>query len=1180
MRLQFERQQFQEDAAKAVVSLFAGVPKLADGFNELVYNSNDVDGFQLDETVVCNTDWQPFVSAEVIRERIRALQQQYHLPPFRESDFDFATTPGNTLNLTIEMETGVGKTYTYIKTIHELYEAYGWRKFVVVVPSIAIREGVKKSFEVTEEHFASEYKHPPLNFFIYNSQQLQDIYDFAQGNDIKVMIINVQAFNRKKSELLIFTSASDRFNGRAPIDVICQTRPIMIFDEPQSLGGKSAVESFSRFKPLFILRYSATHREIYNMIYRLDAIDAYNMHLVKKIAVKGVMLKGNLASSGYVYLEKVEPQESGNPLATVHFYKQKKDGTASNYKRKLEVQDDLFVLSNSLPVYHDGYVVKEIVWAGTQAEEAEASGDDAEAAALQAQSYIVFTNGLKLVAGEAAGNKDAEIMQRRLQIRETIATHFEREKQLFARGIKVLSLFFIDHVDKYRVYDDAVKGSSSGAAGAGAGSVAGSGPSGAGKEQAWHLGLYASIFEEEYQQQLEEVLSELKQPNLLEYNREYVHYLESIATERTHAGYFSRDGKRMVDSKSKTVSKKDTISEDVSAYDLIMKDKERLLDLNPERSPVRFIFSHSALREGWDNPNVFQICTLKDGGDSTVRKRQEVGRGMRLCVDQHGRRQDEKLLRNDVHDINLLTVIASQSYEDFARDLQKEIVDDLASRPHQVTEKLLTGCTLELCDKVSAAGIKLPSKCEPIFNALGIIENEHELNTDETSLVLDLPQAKALHKSLCNDLGYVDKKGFLTKHYYDDKDKGRIEAELLSHWVPALSSGYKPSDDSPQAQAVWDETKDLVQAEPWRACAGSVAELLSSVYSPDFIDRHIRLHDGRKELRVAPDIKKLKDPIFRNMWQGLSFRSTYHVDFDSAELIAKAVKKLDEELVVAPLQYEVTSGAMESMSSRAQLQAGTAFGKKKVKTLQAANQLSNHVTYDLVGNIVNDTALTRHDLIEILRRIQPDTFAKFQQNPEEFMKKAAKLINEAKAQAIVDHISYSLRPVEAKFHDSEVFVSNNIQDCSPQRVLEVTKGLYKHLVVDSEVERQFAQGLEEHQEVALYVKLPSSFYINTPVGKYTPDWAIAFYDHGKKLRHLCFVAETKGSMERAALNANELAKINCAKKHFEAVNAELLKQQLAQGTLSEDSIQRDFCIGFEVVDSVDNLFNVNFASKR
>lgn len=621
MKLQFRHQPFQADAAKAVCDVFAGQPfrtptyMIDSGLGQLsLSQTQDFTGFSNAPIVV---------SDDKILEHIRTLQRQGGIKPSDSLDGRF--------NLTIEMETGVGKTYTYIKTMYELNKRYGWSKFIIVVPSVAIREGVYKSFQMTEEHFAEDYG-KKIRYFIYNSSQLTEIDRFASDSAINVMIINSQAFNARGKDARRIYMKLDEFRSRRPIDIIAKTNPIMIIDEPQSVEGKATKERLKEFTPLATLRYSATHRadSVYNMIYRLDALEAYNKKLVKKIAVKGISVSGSTATEGYVYVQSINLSK-GNPTATIEFDIKNKTGFSPKTRVVTEGYS-LFDNSGELAEYKDGYTVLRI------------DGRD---------SSVEFTNGKKLFAGDVIGAV-SEDQLRRIQIRETILSHIERERQLFAKGVKVLSLFFIDEVAKYKQYD--ASGNAQG-------------------------GTYAEIFEEEYKAIVGSMQLALTDTT------EYLAYLDGIEVERTHAGYFSIDKKsgRMVD--SKLGDKKERTSDDADAYDLIMKDKERLLD---RREPVRFIFSHSALREGWDNPNVFQICTLKQSG-SDVRKRQEVGRGLRLAVNQGGERMDETLLsREEVHNINVLTVIANESYDSFAKRLQSEIAEAVADRPRKVEAKLFT----------------------------------------------------------------------------------------------------------------------------------------------------------------------------------------------------------------------------------------------------------------------------------------------------------------------------------------------------------------------------------------------------------------------------------------------------------------------------------------------------------
>ena len=678
MKLQFKHQKFQADAAKAVVDVFAGQPYLTptymmdrgleDGEQQAIATMDDFTGWRNERIV-------PELSDKLILEHLQKVQ--------RTNQIKLSERLEGRYNLTIEMETGVGKTYTYIKTMYELNKHYGWSKFIVVVPSIAIREGVYKSFQVTQEHFAEEYG-KKIRFFIYNSAQLTEIDRFASDSAINVMIINSQAFNAKGKDARRIYMKLDEFRSRRPIDIIAKTNPILIIDEPQSVEGKQTKERLKEFNPLLTLRYSATHKSdsIYNMVYRLDAMEAYNKRLVKKIAVKGITESGSTATDGFVYLESINLSKA-DPTATIQFDCK----GASGIRKKtatVGIGYNLYDNSGNLDEYKVGFVVKSI------------DGRD---------NSVEFLNGVKIFAGDVIG-KVSEDQLRRIQIRETILSHLERERQLFHKGIKVLSLFFIDEVAKYKQYDEVGHPFN---------------------------GIYADMFEEEYNDILSSMQREIG-------DEDYIRYLDAISAHDTHAGYFSVDKKgKMTD--SKLSDKKEGTSDDIDAYDLIMKNKELLLDRDPKKSPVRFIFSHSALREGWDNPNVFQICTLKQSS-SEVRKRQEVGRGLRLCVNQDGERMDANVLGNDVQSINVLTVIASESYDSFARGLQTELADAVAGRPVAVTADLFKG--------------------KVIVDARG---NEQ---------VVDGDTAQAIYFDLIVN-GYIDKKGVLTDKYYADKANGTIQ---------------------------------------------------------------------------------------------------------------------------------------------------------------------------------------------------------------------------------------------------------------------------------------------------------------------------------------------------------------------------------------------------------------------
>lgn len=1000
MKIQYRHQKFQADAAKAVVDVFAGQPYLTPTYMMDRGSGNYQIGVneERDFTGFSNQRIVPELSDQRILEQLNKIQRTNQLKPS-----DKLEGRANGYNLTIEMETGVGKTYTYIKTMFELNKHYGWSKFIVVVPSVAIREGVYKSFEMTQEHFAEEYG-KKIRFFIYNSAQLTEIDRFASDNSINVMIINSQAFNAKGKDARRIYMKLDEFRSRRPIDIIAKTNPILIIDEPQSVEGKQTRERLKEFHPLLTLRYSATHKSdsIYNMVFRLDAMEAYNRRLVKKIAVKGITESGSTATDSYLYLESINLSKS-DPTATLQFEIKMASGAPKKKSRIIKIGDNLYDYSGGLEEYRNGFVVKQI------------DGRD---------DSVEFINGIKIFAGDVIGAVDEDQL-RRIQIRETILSHIQRERQLFYKGIKVLSLFFIDEVANYREYDAAGQPVN---------------------------GKYAAMFEEEY----EDIIGSMQ---LAIGDDEYLRYLQAISASKTHAGYFSVDGKgKMINSK---VGRKETTSDDVSAYELIMKNKELLLDRDPVRSPVRFIFSHSALREGWDNPNVFQICTLKQSG-SDVRKRQEVGRGLRLCVNQSGERMDTNVLGNDVHNINILTVIASESYDSFAKGLQTEMAEAVSDRPCAVTVELFVG---------------------------KVIKDEHG-----NEQVIDQNTASAIHFDMIVN-GYIDRKGALTDKYYEDKANGEIK--------------------------VAEEVADS---------AASVLAIIDSIYD----ERSMQPENARSNnVELQLDEDKLAMPEFKALWSRINAKSVYIVDFDTEELIQKAITALNSKLRVSKIHFQVETGAMDAIKSKEELLSGASFVKEESASYGVTVAANSNVKYDLIGKLVDETGLTRKALVAILKGIQSTVFSQFKDNPEEFIVKAAALINDEKATAVIEHITYD---VLDDHYGTDVFTDPTIKGRLGFNAMKAKKHLYDHIVYDSTGERDFAAELDTNTNVAVYVKLPDGFYIATPVGRYNPDWAIAFYEGSVK--HIYFVAETKGSMRSMQLRLIEQSKIHCAREHFKAISGD------------------------------------------
>jgi type III restriction enzyme len=1001
MRLQFKVQQYQTDAVDSVVEVFEGQPR-NDGIS---YRIDPGKVTPVSTPALFETDETPdsgLRNAEIalagaqLLENVHKVQRSRNLPLSRKL-IDSKAAPGAP-NLDVEMETGTGKTYVYIKTIMELHKRYGWSKYIIVVPSIAIREGVKKSLDVTAEHFQQLYGTQPRSF-IYNSSQLHDLERFSSDAGVQVMIINIQAFNATGKDNRRIYDVLDDFQSRRPIDVIKANRPIVIIDEPQKIGAEKSLKALSEFNALMLLRYSATHKVEHNKVHRLDALDAYNQKLVKKIAVRGITVKGLAGSTAYLYLDAIEISRGAKPRARVEIEVQTKSGPIKRQVKRLDVGVNLHDVSNGIEAYK-GLFITEI---------------DAN------RDVIELSNGDVVIAGQLADRDVTEETKRRIQIREVIRAHLDKERALFSQSIKVLSLFFIDEVAKYRDYD---------------------------REDT--RGDYARLFEEEYTAIRDEVLGELALDVSAE---EYQQYLRRDEVDAVHEGYFSIDKKtkRLVD--GKVSGRGDDIgqSNDTDAYDLILKDKERLLSF---AEPVRFIFSHSALREGWDNPNVFVMGLLKKS-DNTVSRRQEIGRGLRLAVNQHGERMDNPVT---VHDINGLTVVTDESYTDFVAGLQKEISESLAARPRKASVKFFAGKT-----------IHLPSG----------------------DSVVDEKLATAIYFHLVQN-GYVNEDGLVTDKYKDCKAAGNL-------------------------------------AQPTSEVLRSVVDFVWPLVDLLYLDVPIPTDDRKpKKIPLNDNFAKKE---FQALWNRINHRAVYQVEFDSTELISKCTNELDKYLNVAAVQYVVQAGQQRDSMDADDLTSGAGFAVSSTETHTETISAGSKVRYDLLGEITGKTQLTRRTVAAILRGVAPGTFAKFRLNPEQFITEAARLINEQKATVIVEHLTYDA--LEDRFH-SAIFTENQTKQDLTHAGKKLTKHIYDYVVTDSETERAFVADLDISKEVAVYAKLPRGFFIPTPVGDYNPDWAIAFTEGN--VRHVYFVAETKGSLSTLQLKGVENAKIECARKFFRSVN--------------------------------------------
>lgn len=916
-------------------------------------------------------------------------------------------------SLDIEMETGTGKTYVYIKTMFELNKKYGWSKFIVVVPSIAIREGVKKFFEITSDHFMEHYG-KKARFFIYNSSNLNQLDNFSSSNGISVMIINTQAFasslkkDGRSKEARIIYSKRDEFGSRRPIDVIKANRPIIILDEPQKMGGDVTQKALKNFNPLFSLNYSATHAKQHNLIYVLDALDAFNKKLVKRIEVKGFEIKNLRGTDSYLYLEQIVLSSKKPPMAKIEL-EIKYNKSINRETRILGVGDDIYFVSRKMEQYK-GYIVSEID---------------------PLYGTVTFTNGEIIKTGDIVGDISEKDM-RRIQIRETIISHFEKEEKLFNMGIKCLSLFFIDEVAKYRQYDQD------------------------GNEI---LGEYGQMFEQEYINILNEYIRLSDTP--------YQKYLKSSCSDvsAVHKGYFSIDKKtgRNIDSRLKRGSE---FSDDISAYDLILKNKERLLSFE---EPTRFIFSHSALREGWDNPNVFQICTLKHS-DSNTAKRQEVGRGLRLCVNRNGNRMDVQSCGETVHDVNILTVVASESYKTFVVDLQSDIKTVLYDRPNVASSEYFKGKYIKV---------------------------------DDIPTLIDENTANAIEFYLIQN-GYVDMKRKVTEKYRSD---------VAMKTVKDLPEELKPMTEG-------------------------IHTLIQSVYD-DSIMESMFTNGHEPKVKKNPLNENFFKREFQALWKEINHKYAYTVKFDSEELIRKAIAYIDQKLFVSELQYTTTVGRQKSEMNEYEIEGFTSFTREKTRTQTFKHAQTSKIKYDLIGKVADGAILTRKTVAAILQGIRTDKFFMFRNNPEEFISKVIRLINEQKATMIVEHITYDT--IEGEYDSSIFTAEKNTQ--SFDKAFLAKKSIQDYVFTDGSadksIEKKFAEDLDSAEEVCVYAKLPKTFQIPTPVGNYSPDWAIAFYEG--KVKHIFFIAETKGTMKSLELRPIEQAKISCAKKLFNEISTSKVK---------------------------------------
>jgi type III restriction enzyme len=999
MQLRFKKQQYQAEATNSLVDVFAGQQK--GNRKEVVGRS----GFFVEEIF---SNKKLTLDDVDILQNIQEVQKRNNLNISKKLE-KAVEVP----NLTVEMETGTGKTYVYTKMMFEMNRKYGWNKFIIMVPSVAIREGVYKSLKITTDHFQEEYG-KKLKFFIYNTKNksnLVNIKSFASSSSIEVIVMNYQAFGRRGKDHLKMFQELDVLQSKKPIDVIKRARPILIIDEPQKFG-PAAEDTLKEFSPLFITRFSATHKNDYNKVYRLDAIDAYNEKLVKKIKVIGIDVDSATGANSFLFLDKINIFKNKYPTASIHLEIEVKGVQGIKKSIKTFKEGDNLFEHSGLEQYR-GYVIKEI------------NGY---------KNIVSFTNGVEIGVGQVHGDVDEKHL-RRIQIRETIKSHIEKERELFKKGIKVLSLFFIDEVAKYREYNEAGNKVKS---------------------------EYEKIFEEEYKN----IISKREL-----FDKEYGQYLDKFEVNDIHNGYFSIDKKgRAVDSKEV----RGNGSDDVDAYDLIMKHKEKLLSFD---EPTRFIFSHSALREGWDNPNIFQICTLKHS-QTTIGKRQEIGRGLRISVDNNGNRMDESVLGAEFFDINNLTVVASESYENFAKTLQKEIFESLSDRPVELT--------------------------------LDVLINKVLKNEEGKEFRIDNKTATKIILSFTKN-GYINSDFKVTENFIEAVEKK--EVELI------------------------DEIKGF---------ENDFLKMIQKIYyNESFSGSENQLNENiPKELKTNSNFAKKE---FQDLWNKIKVKTAYTVDFDDNELIKKSIQSIDKNLVIKKINIVITEGEQKDKMNSEDLNLGSNL-ISIAKERELIEKIETDIKYDLVGKIANEAILTRDVAVKILKGINKNSFAKFKANPEDFITKVVKLIQEQKAVTLINQIKYSKTKQE---YTDDIFTINNFSGSLEKNVLEVKKHVYDYVKTDSDVERKFAKDMENENDIMIYAKLPHKFKIPTPVGSYNPDWAIVF--NTKKIKYIYFIAETKGSMATLQLKGSEDLKIQYARKHFKL--------------LEKDNIK------YDVIDNYDSLVN-------
>ena len=1025
MKLKFKNQNFQTDAVNAVVDLFIGQEKTQSTFSVM----DDRQTTFLNELGQGNA---LYIDQETLTANMHAVQKRNSLP---------LTDIAGNMQFCIEMETGTGKTYVYTKTIFELHRKYGFTKFVIVVPSVAIREGVYKSFQVTQEHFGLQYDNVPCRYFIYSSAKLSDVRQFATSSNIEVMIINIDAF--KKAENII-NQAQDRLNGETAMGFIQNTHPIVIIDEPQSVDNTpKAKEAIATLNPLCVLRYSATHREKINLLYRLTPVDAYQMGLVKQIAVSSNQVAGGF-NQAYVRLLSVSNEKGFK--AKVELDVKGKTGVVTRKTATIKPGDDLFLLSGQRDLY-EGYTV---------------AGIDC----TPGYEHIEFGNTQEVAMGKSIGDVDENIIKK-AQIRRTIETHLDKELRYLDKGIKVLSLFFIDKVDKYR-HEDGTPG------------------------------IYATMFEECYQ----ELMAKPKYAAL------QARFPSDVS--KVHNGYFSQDKKgRLKDTKGDTQADDDT-------YNTIMRDKEWLLSFD---CPLRFIFSHSALREGWDNPNVFQVCTLIDQ-KSVFTCRQKVGRGLRLCVNQDGERIEDK-------NINVLHVMANESFAEFASTLQKEIEDETGVKFGVLQLSLFSGMVYE--DRREVERQVTVEQAQAVVQALktsGVINEAGQVVSVVEPKEIELPKAlepvKEVVQAIVERAEPVVAESLAgtayTETVMEEKTLSYEDAhELMDHFERKgyITSTGKVKDT--MKNALKNGTLDLPQK--YEAARERFERIIANA------DRRPPIRDASRDVVVHLNKQVMLSPEFLELWNKIKQKTAYRVNIDTEQLVENCVKAL-QEIPHIPKTRLVSQTADIHIE-----QAGISHIQREMRTMDIANDYQS--LPDIITAISDETLLTPATVNRIL--VESGRCGDFLNNPEAFLEQTVELIRNHRHALAIDGIRY-VKLDGQEYYVQEIFDTAELIANLDRNAVKVEHSVYDYVIYDSPtVEKPMAEALDNDPDVKMYFKIPSRFKIETPIGTYNPDWAVYLTKNGEE--KLNFVLETKGTTNFFHLQPSEQMKIHCGKEHFKTLDS-------------------------------------------